>query len=99
MWRRCNVSGNLDRALTLTQKELEELVQQFKGSGILKGRIVQVRWIGTEIITTNLKDVGVAVHNVTGAEAITPVFKIHYGPRGIHIVPDYPSKKGTKAKE
>lgn len=85
--------------LTLTQDELETLVQQFKGSGILNGRVIKGVWVGTETITTNLTDIGVVVNNLTGAEAPTPVFKIHYGPRGIHIVPDYPSKKGAKAKK
>lgn len=85
--------------LTLTQEELEALVQQYKGCGILNGKVNQGVWSGTETITTNPTDIGVVVNNLTGAEAPTPVFKIHYGPRGIHIVPDYPSKKGAKAKK
>lgn len=85
--------------LSLTQKELEALVQQFKGSGILNGKVSHGVWSGTETITMNPTDIGVVVNNLTGAEAPTPVFKIHYGPRGIHIVPDYPSKKGAKAKK
>lgn len=85
--------------LTLTQDELETLVQQFKGSGILNGKTVNGVWVGTETITTNPVDIGIVVNNLNGDEAVTPVFKIHYGPRGIHIVPDYPSKKGAKSKK
>lgn len=39
---------------------------------------------------------GVAVNDMTGKEAETTVFKIHYSKNGIHIVPDYPSKKKVK---
>ena len=56
-------------------------------------------WLETEIITIHPEKVGVAVNNKTGAEADTTVFKIHYGKRGTHVVPDYPSKKGAKNRK
>lgn len=84
--------------ITITDEELDAIAQKFKGTGILKGKYVNGSWIGTETITINEKAIGTVVNNVTGAESETSVFKIHYGTRGIHIVPDYPSKKGAKAK-
>ena len=35
----------------------------------------------------------------TGDETATTVFTIHYSKKGTHIVPDYPSRKGTKQTE
>lgn len=84
--------------VSLSNEEIKTLVEEFKGTGILKGKYLKDAWIGTETITTNEKIVGVVVNNLSGAEADTPVFKIHYGPKGIHVVPDYPSKKGAKAR-
>ena len=46
-----------------------------------------------EVIVTNDKIIGVVVDNRNGNSAETSVFKIHYANDGIHIVPDYPSKK------
>lgn len=85
--------------LTISQEEAEAIVARFKGTGILFGKTVDGRWVGTETITTNPDLIGVAVNNLTGRQAPTTVFKIHYGPRGIHIVPDYPSKRGAKGKK
>ena len=48
---------------------------------------------GQETIVTNDKLVGVVFNNQTGKSAETSVFKIHYVKDGIHIVPDYPSKR------
>jgi len=42
--------------------------------------------------------VGVVVDNRNGNSAKTSVFKIHYADDGIHITPDYPSKKKRRAK-
>lgn len=85
--------------LTISQEEAEAVVERFKGTGILFGKTVDGRWVGNETITTNPDLIGVAVNNLTGQQAPTTVFKIHYGPRGIHIVPDYPSKRGAKGKK
>lgn len=50
-------------------------------------------WDNNEIIINNDEVVEMAVNNLTGKEAETTVFKIHYSDKGAHIVPDYPSKK------
>ena len=57
------------------------------------------KWDNIEIILNNDEIIGKAVNNITGKEVDTTVFKIHYGNKGAHIVPDYPSKKkGVKNK-
>ena len=55
-------------------------------------------WNHQEIILDNDKSVGVVVDNRNGNSAKTSVFKIHYADDGIHITPDYPSKKKRRAK-
>ena len=84
--------------ISLSEDEIDAVVQKFKGSGILKGSYQKGNWVGTETITMNEEIIGIVVNNQTGAEAETSVFKIHYGPKGVHVVPDYPSKKGAKAR-
>ena len=79
--------------LTISDAEILELVAQFKGKGEIYLSAKNSRWNHQEVIITNDKIVGVAVNNLTGKEVPTSVFKIHYGDNGIHIVPDYPSKK------
>lgn len=83
--------------LSITQDEAQALIEHYKGTGILERR--KGIWRGTEIITVHPEEIGVVVDNRSGKEAATTVFKIHYGPRGTHIVPDYPSKKGAKGRE
>ena len=78
--------------VTITDDEILELVNKFAGKGKV-GYNKKGDWDKTETIVTNDKIVGVVVNNLTGEEAETTVFKIHYGKKGIHIVPDYPSKK------
>lgn len=78
--------------LTITQDEAAELVKQYAGTG--KALFGKNGWTNKELILTNDRVIGVAVDNLTGKEAETTVFKIHYGKKGVHIVPDYPSKKG-----
>lgn len=78
--------------LELTQEEIEDLVKRYAGTGEVKFTKAG-NWDKKETILSNDKIVGKAVNNRTGAEAETTVFKIHYGKNGIHIVPDYPSKK------
>ncbi|WHX50545.1 polymorphic toxin type 50 domain-containing protein [Paenibacillus woosongensis] len=78
--------------LTITQDEAAELVKQYAGTG--KALFGKNGWTNKELIVTNDRVIGVAVDNLTGKEAETTVFKIHYGKKGVHIVPDYPSKKG-----
>lgn len=78
--------------IMISDEEILELVKRYSGKGKIQyGR--GERWNQQEIIVTNEKIVGVAVDNRNGNSAETSVFKIHYGKGGIHIVPDYPSKK------
>lgn len=78
--------------ITISDDEVLELVQKYSGKGIIKYDR-QGKWNNQEIIVTNDKIIGVVVDNRNGNFAETPVFKIHYAKDGIHIVPDYPSKR------
>ena len=80
--------------VTISDEEILRLVNQFKGTG--KIRIKNGKWNNQEVIITNETIIGVAVNDITGKEVETTVFKIHYSKNGIHIVPDYPSKKKVK---
>lgn len=71
--------------------EITELVNKYSGHG--KINIKNGKWDNKELILNNNKIVGIAVNNLTGKEAETTVFKIHYSKSGVHIVPDYPSKR------
>lgn len=77
--------------LSITEAEAEALGVEYMGTG--KPFISQKGWDGTETITANEKTIGTVVNNLSGAQAETTVFKIHYSGRGFHITPDYPSKK------
>lgn len=79
--------------LTITDDEVLALVREFKGKGRLNIKDSTTKWNSQEIILTNDKIIGVVVNNNTGKAVPTTVFKIHYSANGIHIVPDYPSKK------
>ena len=78
--------------ITVSNEEIQSLVKEFSGTGIIKYNS-QGNWDSKEIITTNDKIIGVVVDNRNGNSAETSVFKIHYAKDGMHIVPDYPSKK------
>lgn len=78
--------------LTVTHDELDQLVKQYAGTGEIKFTN-KGEWDKKETIVTNDRIIGVAVNNLTGETAETSVFRIHYAKDGIHIVPDYPSKK------
>ena len=84
--------------LDITQDEAQKLVDQYNGTGIL-GRRKDGSWDNTEEITIYDQKVGIVVNNITGVEAETTVFKIHYGKKGTHIVPGYPRRKEAKAKK
>lgn len=84
--------------LTIDVDIVEQLVQQYHGTGILL-KDKNGNWRGIERITIHPDKIGVAVNNITGAEADTTVFTIRYSKDGFHIVPDYPSRKGEKAKQ
>ncbi|MGM1047610.1 MAG: phage minor capsid protein [Bacillota bacterium] len=77
--------------LSVSQEEAEDLIKEYAGSG--KITFSAKGWNNKELILTNDRVIGTAVNNLTGEEAETTVFKIHYGKKGAHIVPDYPSKK------
>ena len=79
--------------LSITDDEVIALVDKYKGTGTVKVSKRTLAWTNQETITSNNKIVGVCVNNRTGEEVETSVFKIHYGKQGVHIVPDYPSKK------
>lgn len=81
--------------LTITQDEAQALIDKYRGTGILP-RGKDGRWLNQEWITVHPEEVGIAVNDRTGAEAVTRAFKIHYGKKGTHIVPDYPSREGMK---
>ncbi|MGF7050406.1 hypothetical protein J2T13_004944 [Paenibacillus sp. DS2015] len=78
--------------LTISQDEVAQMVKQYAGTGGIKLNKNGV-WDNKETILTNDTIIGKAVNNLTGAEADTTVFRIHYGKNEVHIVPDYPSKK------
>lgn len=84
--------------LTINQEEAQKLINKYAGTGILSRR-KDGTWLNEEIITTHSETVGIAVNNMNGKSVETTVFKIKYGKNGTHIIPDYPSKKGAKAKK
>lgn len=79
--------------VSLSLEEVQELVSKHAGTGGIKFNN-KGTWNKKETILDNDVIVGKIVNNITGAEAETTVFTIHYGRKGVHIVPDYPSKKG-----
>ncbi len=78
--------------VTVEDKDILELVSEYSGTGDVKYNR-KGEWNFQETITTNDKIIGIVIDNRNGNSAQTSVFKIHYGKNGIHIVPDYPSKK------
>lgn len=84
--------------VTVGEETVRALVKQYHGTGILL-RSKDGAWRGVERITNHPDRIGVAVNNLSGAEADTTTFTIHYSKDGFHIVPDYPSRKGEKAKK
>ena len=79
--------------LTISDNEVLELVNRYKGTGEIKLSKRSGKWDNEETILTNDTVVGIAVNNLNGKTAGTTVFRIHYSKNGVHIVPDYPSKK------
>lgn len=84
--------------LSITLEDAQALVDKYHGTGVLLRRD-DGTWQQKELITVHPEAIGTAVNNLTGAEAETTTFKIHYRKNGTHIVPDYPSKKGDKNKK
>lgn len=79
--------------ITISDEKILELVNQFKGTGGIKVNKRTGKWDNEETILTNDTVVGIVVNNLNGKTAETTVFRIHYSNSGVHIVPDYPSKK------
>lgn len=84
--------------LTIDMAEIEDLVSRYHGTGILL-MSDDGRWRGIERVTVYPYEIGIAVNNLTGAESSTTTFTIRYSKDGYHIAPDYPSRKGEKAKK
>ncbi|MBP3797833.1 MAG: hypothetical protein J6I46_08685 [Ruminococcus sp.] len=78
--------------LTIDNDKIQELVNRYHGTGILKydknGKI-----INSEIIIDNDEVVGYVSNNQNGMKQPTTAFKIQYGKNGTHIVPTYESQK------
>lgn len=83
--------------ITITEDDVRDLVQKYHGKGVLL-KTKDGDWRGIERITVHPCVIGVAVNNLTGAEADTTTFTIRYSKDGYHVVPDYPSRKGEKSK-
>lgn len=81
--------------LEITIEQAQELVDKYHGTGKIKIS-KEGKWNNEEVILDNNTIVGTVVNNLSGAETKTTVFKIKYGKKGTHIVPDYPSKKEGK---
>lgn len=83
--------------ITCSVDELNELFNQYSGTGILGRKSGSTAWDGTEIITQSDKIIGYTVSLKTGEAIDTPCFTIHYSlKKGWHIVPEYADMKGAK---
>lgn len=78
--------------ITVSDDKILELVKKYSGKGKIKYNR-KGEWTSQEVIVTNEEIIGIVVDNRNGNSAETSVFKIHYAEEGIHIVPDYPSKR------
>lgn len=85
--------------ITISDKKALELVKNFKGKGQIKISKKTGEWDNEETILTNTENVGIVVNNLNGKTAETSVFRIHYSDKGVHIVPDYPSKKRGRSEK
>lgn len=85
--------------ITISFEQAHELVKQYCGTGIIHRLSKDKTRIEAETITSCPHEIGIAIDNRNGASAPTTVFRIHCADNGVHIIPDYPSKKGAKAKK
>lgn len=71
--------------LTISEKEIRELVERYAGTGDLR-RDKNNLWTKKEFIRAD-KSIGVCVNQQTGEQTDTRRFSIHYANKGTHIVP------------
>ena len=71
--------------LTIIEKEAQELVNKYAGTGKFK-RDRNDKWTHKEFVKAD-KQIGVVVDRITGEEITTKRFTIHYSQSGTHIVP------------
>lgn len=71
--------------LTITEKEAQQLVDRYAGTGMIQ-RDRSGKFTNRELITAN-RNVGVSIDPKTGKETVTNRFYIHYSKTGVHIVP------------
>lgn len=77
--------------LSITEKEAQEVVYKFAGTGDIT-RDAKGRWNKKEVITADRK-IGFFVDLVTGKETPTSRATIHYSKNGVHIVPARPREE------
>lgn len=71
--------------LTISEKKAQKLVDRYAGTGELR-RNDSGKWVNKEFITAP-DPVGYWVDPMTGKQAKTCRFAIHYSKKGVHIVP------------
>ncbi|WP_068779655.1 phage minor capsid protein [Paenibacillus sp. GM2] len=71
--------------LTISADEAQELVSRYAGTGAIN-MTKKGEWKNQELIDSDTI-VGKAIDQFTGEEFETKLFKIHYGKKGVHIVP------------
>lgn len=71
--------------LTISAEETQELVNRYAGTGAVN-MTKKGEWKNQELIDSDTV-VGKAIDQFTGEEFETSAFKIHYGKKGVHIVP------------
>ena len=71
--------------LTITEKEAQQLVSRYAGTGTIQ-RDHSGKFANRELITTD-KSIGVSIDPKTGKETATNRFYIYYSKTGVHIVP------------
>ena len=90
------LGGILIKDGELDVERLEGLVQRYAGTGELHYNYRLQNMY--EIILDNPEIIGTVVNNRNGNMVPTSVFKIHYSRKGVHIVPDYPSKANNRRR-
>lgn len=83
--------------VTLSEEEILALVKKTSQTGVNR-YTKKGEWRHQESIATYDKPIGYVVNNRTGKTVKTSNFKIHYSSKGVHIVPEYPSKSKKEKK-